>query len=75
MCVGLSLCQRAAGTSETLMRAGIPSPLPLPPGVRQACHSFHRLDRCEHQIGPQETKFQLFNSAGDPLFHCNCTRR
>lgn len=46
-----------------------------PQGVRQACRSFRRLDRCEHQIGPQETKFQLFNSARDPLFHCNCTRR
>ncbi|XP_070241935.1 group 3 secretory phospholipase A2 isoform X2 [Bos mutus] len=46
-----------------------------PQGVRQACRSFRRLDRCEYQIGPQETKFQLFNSARDPLFHCNCTRR
>ncbi|XP_014398027.1 PREDICTED: group 3 secretory phospholipase A2 isoform X3 [Myotis brandtii] len=45
-----------------------------PPGAlkpqvaRQACRSFRHLDRCEHQIRPQETKFQL-------LFHCNCTRR
>ncbi|XP_060996803.1 group 3 secretory phospholipase A2 [Dama dama] len=46
-----------------------------PQGVRRACRSFRRLDRCEHQIGPQETKFQVFNSARDPLFHCNCTRR
>uniref|UniRef100_G1PDR7 Group 3 secretory phospholipase A2 n=1 Tax=Myotis lucifugus TaxID=59463 RepID=G1PDR7_MYOLU len=52
-----------------------------PPGAlkpqvaRQACRSFRHLDRCEHQIGPQETKFQLFNGAREPLFHCNCTRR
>eukprot|EP00070_Physeter_catodon_P033028 XP_028339922.1 group 3 secretory phospholipase A2 isoform X2 [Physeter catodon] len=46
-----------------------------PQGARQACRSFHRLDQCEHQIGPQKTKFQLFNNAREPLFHCNCTRR
>ncbi|KAF4011573.1 hypothetical protein G4228_002920 [Cervus hanglu yarkandensis] len=46
-----------------------------PQGVRRACRSFRHLDQCEHQIGSQETKFQVFNSARDPLFHCNCTRR
>ncbi|XP_045390456.1 group 3 secretory phospholipase A2 [Lemur catta] len=46
-----------------------------PQGARRACRSFRRLDQCEHRIGPQETKFQLFNSAPEPLFHCNCTRR
>nr|KAF6403908.1 phospholipase A2 group III [Molossus molossus] len=46
-----------------------------PQVARQACRSFHHLDKCEHQIGPQETKFQLLNSAREPLFHCNCTRR
>ncbi|XP_008140631.3 group 3 secretory phospholipase A2 [Eptesicus fuscus] len=52
-----------------------------PPGAlkpqvaRQACHSFRHLDKCEHQIGPRETKFQLHNGAPEPLFHCNCTRR
>lgn len=46
-----------------------------PPGAHRACRSFRHLDQCEHQIGPQETKFQLFNSAHEPLFHCNCTRR
>uniref|UniRef100_A0A8C8Y3S2 Phospholipase A2 group III n=1 Tax=Panthera leo TaxID=9689 RepID=A0A8C8Y3S2_PANLE len=43
--------------------------------VRRACRSFRHLDQCEQQIGPQETKFQLLNSAHEPLFHCNCTRR
>ncbi|XP_039717957.1 group 3 secretory phospholipase A2 isoform X2 [Pteropus medius] len=44
-------------------------------GVHQACRSFRHLDQCEHQIEPQETKFQLLNSAPEPLFHCDCTRR
>ncbi|XP_057602713.1 group 3 secretory phospholipase A2 isoform X2 [Hippopotamus amphibius kiboko] len=48
---------------------------PKPQGARQACRSFRYLDQCEHRIGPQETKFQLFNNAREPLFHCNCTRR
>ncbi|XP_012586641.1 PREDICTED: group 3 secretory phospholipase A2 isoform X2 [Condylura cristata] len=48
---------------------------PRPQGVHRTCHSFHLLDQCEHQIRPQETKFQLLNSAPEPLFHCNCTRR
>ncbi|XP_042522125.1 group 3 secretory phospholipase A2 [Dipodomys spectabilis] len=43
--------------------------------AHQACRSFRYLDRCKHQIGPQETKFQLLNSARSPLFSCNCTRR
>ncbi|XP_015418385.1 PREDICTED: group 3 secretory phospholipase A2 isoform X2 [Myotis davidii] len=52
-----------------------------PPGAlkpqvaRHACRSFRHLDRCEYQIGPQETKFQLLNDGLEPLFHCNCTRR
>ncbi|XP_001497393.2 group 3 secretory phospholipase A2 [Equus caballus] len=46
-----------------------------PQGARWACRSFRRLEQCEHQIRPQETKFQLLNSAHEPLFHCNCTRR
>uniref|UniRef100_A0A8C9PI63 Phospholipase A2 group III n=1 Tax=Spermophilus dauricus TaxID=99837 RepID=A0A8C9PI63_SPEDA len=46
-----------------------------PQGAHRACHSFRRLDQCEHQIKPQETKFQLLNSARGPLFHCNCTQR
>ncbi|KAM8814511.1 group 3 secretory phospholipase A2 isoform 2-T2 [Rhynchonycteris naso] len=46
-----------------------------PQVARQVCHSFRHLDQCEHQIRPQETKFQLLNSAQEPLFHCNCTRR
>ncbi|KAI5929936.1 Group 3 secretory phospholipase A2 [Manis javanica] len=46
-----------------------------PQGIHRACRIFHRLDQCEHQIGPQETKFQLFNNAHERLFHCNCTRR
>ncbi|KAK2121402.1 Group 3 secretory phospholipase A2 [Saguinus oedipus] len=47
-----------------------------PQGAHHICRSFRRhLDQCEHQIGPQETKFQLLNSAHEPLFHCNCTRR
>nr|XP_005567625.2 group 3 secretory phospholipase A2 [Macaca fascicularis] len=47
-----------------------------PQGARRVCRSFRRhLDQCEHQIGPQEIKFQLLNSAQEPLFHCNCTRR
>lgn len=56
-------------------RTGLLSPPHLPPGARQACRGFRRLDQCEHQIGPQKTKFQLFNDAREPLFHCNCTRR
>ncbi|XP_004645572.1 group 3 secretory phospholipase A2 [Octodon degus] len=43
--------------------------------TRWACSSFRLLDQCGHQIRPQETKFQLLNSAQEPLFHCNCTRR
>ncbi|KAM5238941.1 group 3 secretory phospholipase A2 [Ctenodactylus gundi] len=46
-----------------------------PQGARQACRGFHSLDQCEHQIRPRETKFQLLNSANQPLFHCSCTRR
>ncbi|KAM4856759.1 group 3 secretory phospholipase A2 [Urocitellus parryii] len=46
-----------------------------PQGAHRACRSFRRLDQCEHQIKPQETKFQLLNSARGPLFHCNCTQR
>ncbi|ELK31535.1 Group 3 secretory phospholipase A2 [Myotis davidii] len=46
-----------------------------PPVARHACRSFRHLDRCEYQIGPQETKFQLLNDGLEPLFHCNCTRR
>ncbi|XP_008708822.1 group 3 secretory phospholipase A2 [Ursus maritimus] len=46
-----------------------------PQDARRACRSFRRLDQCEQQIGPQETKFHLLNSAHEPLFHCNCTRR
>ncbi|KAK2509757.1 hypothetical protein MC885_015816 [Smutsia gigantea] len=46
-----------------------------PQGTHRACRIFRRLDQCEHQIGPQETKFQLFNNAHERLFHCNCTRR
>uniref|UniRef100_A0A8C6EUL4 Phospholipase A2 group III n=1 Tax=Marmota marmota marmota TaxID=9994 RepID=A0A8C6EUL4_MARMA len=46
-----------------------------PQGAHRACRSFRRLDQCEHQIKPQETKFQLLNSAHGPLFHCNCTQR
>nr|XP_004664136.2 group 3 secretory phospholipase A2 [Jaculus jaculus] len=48
---------------------------PTPQGARRACRSFRHLDRCGHQIKPQETKFHLLNSAHEPLFHCNCTRR
>ncbi|KAM4827762.1 group 3 secretory phospholipase A2 [Thomomys bottae] len=43
--------------------------------AHRACRSFRYLDRCEHQIRPQETKFQLLNSARGSLFSCNCTRR
>ncbi|XP_054450361.1 group 3 secretory phospholipase A2 [Pteronotus mesoamericanus] len=46
-----------------------------PEATHQACRGFRHLDQCEHQIGPQETKFQLFNSNQEPLFHCTCTRR
>ncbi|XP_008054380.1 group 3 secretory phospholipase A2 [Carlito syrichta] len=46
-----------------------------PQGARRACRSFRHLGQCEHQIGPQETRFHLLNSAHEPLFHCNCTRR
>lgn len=41
VCMGLSLCQRAAGTQRIHRR---PSPLHLPPGVHQACQSFRHLD-------------------------------
>lgn len=44
-------------------------------GARKVCRSFRHLDQCEYQIKPEEAKFQLFNSAQEPLFHCNCTRR
>ncbi|XP_028726526.1 group 3 secretory phospholipase A2 [Peromyscus leucopus] len=44
-------------------------------GAHRVCRTLQHLDRCEHQIKPQETKFHLLNSAQTPLFHCNCTRR
>ncbi|XP_008839248.1 group 3 secretory phospholipase A2 isoform X2 [Nannospalax galili] len=44
-------------------------------GAHQVCRSFRHLDQCEYQIKPQETKFHLFNSAQESLFHCNCTHR
>ncbi|MEJ1274455.1 phospholipase A2 group III [Cricetulus griseus] len=48
---------------------------PKPQGAHRVCRTLQRLDQCEHQIKPQETKFHLLNSAQTPLFHCNCTRR
>ncbi|GAB1289528.1 Group 3 secretory phospholipase A2 [Apodemus speciosus] len=58
---------------------GVPHPGlqdgPKHQGARRVCRSLLYLDRCEHQIKPQETKFHLLNSAPTPLFHCNCTRR
>ncbi|XP_059131607.1 group 3 secretory phospholipase A2 [Peromyscus eremicus] len=44
-------------------------------GAHRVCRTLRHLDRCEHQIKPQETKFHLLNGAQTPLFHCNCTRR
>ncbi|XP_004592175.4 group 3 secretory phospholipase A2 [Ochotona princeps] len=44
-------------------------------GAHQACRGFRHLDQCEFQIGSQETKFRLLNTARRPLFHCDCTRR
>ncbi|XP_060048717.1 group 3 secretory phospholipase A2 isoform X1 [Erinaceus europaeus] len=50
-----------------------PQGLQGPPGAHRACRSLCCLDQCEHRIGPQETRFQLRNSAPSPLFHCDCT--
>lgn len=63
------------GKGEATLEDWAPLTTTLPPVARQACRSFRHLDKCEHQIGPQETKFQLLNRAREPLFHCNCTRR
>ncbi|XP_036304737.1 group 3 secretory phospholipase A2 isoform X1 [Pipistrellus kuhlii] len=70
------------GSAATLQAPEVTHPDPQgPPGglkpqvARQACRSFRHLDECEYRIRPGETKFQLFNEAPEPLFHCNCTRR
>ncbi|CAH6987677.1 Pla2g3 [Phodopus roborovskii] len=58
---------------------GVPHPAyqngPKRQGAHRVCRTLRRLDQCEHQIKPQETKFHLLNSAQMPLFHCNCTHR
>ena len=79
MCVTESVCWCffwvAVGISGAALGDWAPLTTTPPPGTHQACRGFRHLDQCEHQIGPQETKFQLFNSAPEPLFLCNCTRR
>ncbi|XP_054028784.1 group 3 secretory phospholipase A2-like [Dryobates pubescens] len=51
---------------------------PAVEGSRQrgrACRCYKRLDKCEHQVAPQEVKYQLHNVGTRTFFHCNCTRR
>ncbi|XP_039188598.1 group 3 secretory phospholipase A2 [Crotalus tigris] len=45
------------------------------PALSRRCRCYQRLDQCPFQIGPNEFKYQLHNSDGRTLFHCNCTRR
>uniref|UniRef100_A0A663DYB3 phospholipase A2 n=1 Tax=Aquila chrysaetos chrysaetos TaxID=223781 RepID=A0A663DYB3_AQUCH len=47
----------------------------LSSGLGRVCRCYKRLDKCEHQIAPQEVKYQLHNVDTRMLFHCNCTRR
>ncbi|KAM6155735.1 group 3 secretory phospholipase A2 [Rhynchocyon petersi] len=65
--------QHLSKVNVTVLR--VPHPGLKSKGAYGTCRSFRRLDHCEYQIRPQETKFQLLNSAPQPLFHCNCTRR
>ncbi|XP_074015884.1 group 3 secretory phospholipase A2 [Numenius arquata] len=44
-------------------------------GPRRVCRYYKHLDKCEHQIAPNEVKYQLHNAGTQMLFHCNCTRR
>ncbi|XP_036615544.1 group 3 secretory phospholipase A2 [Trichosurus vulpecula] len=41
----------------------------------ETCQCYQHLDQCQHKIEPRETKYQLYNSESQTLFHCNCTRR
>ncbi|XP_029880661.1 group 3 secretory phospholipase A2 [Aquila chrysaetos chrysaetos] len=67
------------GSSPAAERCGA-TPVPAVEGRRQqglgrVCRCYKRLDKCEHQIAPQEVKYQLHNVDTRMLFHCNCTRR
>ncbi|PKU38479.1 group 3 secretory phospholipase a2 [Limosa lapponica baueri] len=44
-------------------------------GPRRVCRYYKHLDKCEHQIAPNEVKYQLHNAGTQMLFHCNCTHR
>ncbi|XP_061866304.1 group 3 secretory phospholipase A2 [Colius striatus] len=44
-------------------------------GLGRVCRCYKHLDKCKHQIAPQEVKYQLHNRDPQTLFHCNCTRR
>ncbi|XP_007952125.1 group 3 secretory phospholipase A2 [Orycteropus afer afer] len=68
---------KVSSTTLRVPRPGLQGPRNglKPKAAHQACRSFRHLDLCEHRIEPRETKFQLLNSAHQPLFHCNCTRR
>ncbi|KAM6404083.1 LOW QUALITY PROTEIN: group 3 secretory phospholipase A2 [Rhynochetos jubatus] len=54
------------------------TPVPAVEGRRQqgrACRCYKHLDKCEHQIAPQEVKYQLYNMDTRMLFHCKCIHR
>ncbi|KAM9371851.1 LOW QUALITY PROTEIN: group 3 secretory phospholipase A2 [Phaethornis superciliosus] len=44
-------------------------------GPGRVCRGYKRLDKCKHQIAPNEVKYQLHNAGTRTIFHCNCTRR
>lgn len=44
-------------------------------GSGRGCRCNKHLGKCEHQIAPHETRYQLHNVDRRTLLHCNCTRR
>ncbi|KAM7034420.1 group 3 secretory phospholipase A2 isoform 1-T1 [Acridotheres tristis] len=67
------------GSSPATAQCGA-TPVPAVKGRRQqgpsrGCRCNKHLGKCEHQIAPHETRYQLHNVESQTLLHCNCTRR
>ncbi|KAI1232849.1 hypothetical protein IHE44_0006029, partial [Lamprotornis superbus] len=67
------------GSSPATAQCGA-TPMPAVKGRRQqgpsrGCRCNKHLGKCEHQIAPHETRYQLHNMESQTLLHCNCTRR
>lgn len=54
---------------------GVPLTSPLSSGSGRGCRCKKHLAKCEHQIAPDEARYQLHNVDSRTLLHCNCTRR